>query len=127
MSYITEQEALDNVTEFASQTASDKARLLAQSEAYLRARNVKEYKDGTDVPQALKLACYEVINGIIAGQLYQGKKATVTSKTISAQSGTSVSKTFADGSEDLNVYEQLINELIAPFTKTQGAQWLDRI
>ena len=27
MSYITEQEALDNVTEFASQTASDKARL----------------------------------------------------------------------------------------------------
>ena len=127
MSYITEQEALANVTEFASQTASDKARLLAQSEAYLRARNVKEYKDGADVPQALKLACYEVIKGIIVGQLYQGKKATVTSKTISAQSGTSVSKTFADGSEDLNVYEQFIGELIAPFTKTQGAQWLDRI
>lgn len=127
MSYITEQEALDNVTEFASQTASDKARLLAQSEAYLRARNVKEYKGDADVPQALKLACYEVINGIIAGQLYQGKKATVTSKTISAQSGTSVSKTFADGSEDLNVYEQFISELIAPFTKTQGVQWLDRI
>ena len=127
MSYITEQEALDNVTEFANQTASDKARLLAQSEAYLRARNVKEYKDGTDVPQPLKLASYEVIRGIIAGQLYQGKEATVTSKTISAQSGTSVSKTFADGSEDLNVYEQFISELIAPFTKTQGAQWLDRI
>ena len=127
MSYITEQEALDNVTEFASQTASDKARLLAQSEAYLRARNVKEYKDDADVPQALKLACYEVIKGTIAEQLYQGKQATVTSKTISAQSGTSVSKTFADGSEDLNVYEQFIGELIAPFTKTQGAQWLDRI
>ena len=127
MSYITEQEALANVTEFASQTASDKARLLAQSEAYLRSRNVKEYKDGADVPQALKLACYEVIKGIIVGQLYQGKKATVTSKTISAQSGTSVSKTFADGSEDLNMYEQFISELIAPFTKTQGVQWLDRI
>ena len=127
MSYITEQEALDNVTEFASQTASGKARLLAQSEAYLRSRNIKEYTDGAEVPQPLKLASYEVIKGIIAGQLYQGKKATVTSKTISAQSGTSVSKTFADGSEDLNVYEQLIGDLIAPFTKTQGVQWLDRI
>ena len=76
MSYITEQEALDNVTEFASQTASDKARLLAQSEAYLRARNVKEYKDGANVPQALKLACYEVIRGVLSNDLYQGQSQT---------------------------------------------------
>ena len=125
MSYITEADALENIPDFATQ--SDKARLLAQSEAYLRSRNIKEYTDGAEVPQPLKLASYEVIKGIIAGKLYQGKKATVTSKTISAQSGTSVSKTFADGSEDLNVYEQLINDLIAPYIKAQGVQWLDRL
>lgn len=125
MSFITEQEALDNVPEFATQ--SDKARLLTQAKAYLRARNVKEYADDVEVPQDLKDASYEIIKGIIAGKLYQGKKATVTSKTVSAQSGTSVSKTFAEGSEDLNVYEQFINDLIAPYIKKAGAKMVYRV
>lgn len=125
MSYITEAEALENIPDFATQ--SDKARLLSQAKAYLRSRNVKEYADSADAPQDLKLASYEVIKGIIAGKLYQGKSAVVTSKTVSAQSGTSVSKTFADGSEDLNVYEQYINDLIAPYTKKAGVRMVLRI
>lgn len=125
MSYITEAEALENVPDFATQ--SDKARLLTQAEAYLRARNVQEFNDVTIVPKPLKDASYEVIKGIIAGKLYQGKSATVTSKTISAQSGTSVSKTFGEGSEDLNVYEQFIKDLIAPYTKKAGARMVMRV
>lgn len=127
MSFITEQEALDNVADFANQTASDKARLLAQAEAYLRARNIKEYEDATDVPMPLKLASYEVIKGIVAGQLYQGKSAIVASETVSAQSGTSVSTTYVEGSEDLNVYEQYINDLIGPYIKKAGAKMVFRV
>lgn len=124
MSFITEQEAIENVSDFATQ--SDKARLLSQAKAYLRSRNVKEYADSADVPQDLKLASYEVIKGIIAGKLYQGKSAVVTSETVSAQSGTSVSTTYAEGSEDLNVYEQYIIDLIAPYVKKAGARMVFR-
>lgn len=77
MSFVTETEVLENVPEFAGQSASDKARLLSQVDAYLRSRNVKEYLDTSMVPESLKLASYEIIRGILAGKLYQGKAAKV--------------------------------------------------
>ena len=126
MSYITEQEALDNVTEFASQTASDKARLLAQSEAYLRARNVKEYKDGVDVPQALKLACYEVIRGVLSNDLYQGQSQTVKREKVKADT-VETEEEFVDGSVALSATEQFILDLITPYAKSSGVQWMSRI
>ena len=126
MSYITEQEALDNVTEFASQTASDKARLLTQSEAYLRARNVKEYKDGADVPQALKLACYEVIRGVLSNDLYQGQSQTVKREKVKADT-VETEEEFMDGSVALSATEQFILDLITPYAKSSGVQWMSRI
>lgn len=126
MSYITEQEALDNVTEFASQTASGKTRLLAQSEAYLRARNVKEYKDGADVPQALKLACYEVIRGVLSNDLYQGQSQTVKREKVKADT-VETEEEFMDGSVALSATEQFILDLIAPYAKSSGVQWMSRI
>ena len=126
MSYITEQEALDNVTEFASQTASDKARLLAQAEAYLRARNVKEYKDGADVPQALKLACYEVIRGVLSNDLYQGQSQTVKREKVKADT-VETEEEFMDGSVALSATEQFILDLITPYAKSSGVQWMSRI
>jgi hypothetical protein len=125
MSYITEQEALDNVTEFASQTASDKARLLAQSEAYLRARNVKEYKDSADVPQPLKLACYEVIKGVLSNELYQGQSQALKRERVKGDT-VETEEEFQDGSTAINATEQYINDLIAPYTK-QSFAWLHRI
>ncbi len=125
MSYITEQEALDNVTEFSSQTASDKARLLAQAEAYLRARNVKEYKDGADVPQALKLACYEVIQGVLSNDLYQGQSQAVKREKVKADT-VETEEEFMDGSVVLSATEQFINDLIAPYAKSSGVQWVSR-
>lgn len=125
MSYITEQEALDNVTEFASQTASDKARLLAQSEAYLRARNVKEYKDDADVPQPLKLACYEVIKGVLSNDLYQGQSQALKRERVKADT-VETEEEFQDGSTSINATEQYINDLIAPYAK-QSFVWLNRL
>lgn len=127
MSFVTETEVLENVPEFTGQSISDKARLLFQVDAYLRSRNVKEYPDPSVVPVPIKLASYEIIKGILVGKLYQGKTATVVSKTVSAQPGTSVSKTFAAGSEDLNTYEQYILDLIKPYTKRSSVQFLKRI
>ena len=127
MSFITEQEAIENIEGFDALSDSDKARNLQMSETYLIARNVKPYDDSDDVPSPLKLASYEIIKGIMAGKLYQGKSQTVQSKTVSAQSGTSVSKTYAAGSEELNEYEQYINDLIYPYSKRVKVQILKRI
>lgn len=127
MPFITEQEAIDNVASFSALSVSDKARYLQMSETYLIVRNVKPYDDVKDVPEPLKLASYEIIRGIMAGKLYKGKSQTVQSKTVSAQSGTSVSKTYAAGSEELNEYEQYIDDLIKPFTKRAAVQFLKRI
>lgn len=82
MSFVTETEVLEHVPEFAGQSASDKARLLSQVDAYLRSRNVKGYLESSQVPEPLKLASYEIIRGILAGKLYQGRAATVVSKTV---------------------------------------------
>ena len=127
MPFITEQEAINNVNGFDALSSGDKARYLSQSEAYLIARNVKPYDDVELVPQPLKLASFELIKGIIAGKLYQGKAQVVQSKTVSATSGTSVSKTFVSGSEDINEYEQYVLDLIKPYTKRSNLQMLKRM
>ena len=127
MSFITQTEAETNVDGFSALSDSDKARYLAQSSAYLIARNVQDYSDVTLVPDVLKLASYEVIRGIMAGSLYQGKTQTLTSKEVSAQSGTSVKKSFADGSVELNAYEQYINDLIYPYASRPTVRFLRRL
>lgn len=127
MSFITQDEAEQNVTEFANQSDVNKARLLAQSEAYLLARNVKAFEDVTQVPKPLKLASYEIISGILANKLYQGKEQRLLGKTVSAQTGTSVSKTYSDQSDVVNAYEQYIADLIQPYVKRQIARPLRRL
>lgn len=127
MSFITQTEAEQNATEFANQSDANKARLLAQSEAYLIARNVKPFNDATQVPTALKLASYEIISGILANKLYQGKEQRLLGKTVSAQTGTSVSKTYSDQSDVINAYEQYIADLIQPYAKRQIARPLRRL
>ena len=126
MSFITEQEALDNVSDFAKESVSDKARLLAQAEAYLRARNVKEYKDSEGVPQALKLACYEVINGVLNGELYRGQSQALKREKVKADT-VETEEEYQDGSVALTATEQFINDLIAPYAKSSGVQLLGRI
>lgn len=127
MGFITEQEAEQALGEtWTSQTESDKARLLAQSEAYLIARNVKPYDDPDDVPEALKLASYEIIKGVINKQLYQGQAQELKAKTVKGGS-VEVSKTYQDGSYELNATEQYIQDLIKPYSKRQSVVFLKKV
>ncbi|MBG5894840.1 hypothetical protein [Providencia rettgeri] len=127
MGFITEQEAEQALGEtWTSQTESDKARLLAQSEAYLIARNVKPYDDPDDVPEALKLASYEIIKGVINKQLYQGQAQELKAKTVKGGS-VEVSKTYQDGSYELNATEQYILDLIKPYSKRLSVVFLKKV
>lgn len=127
MGFITEQEAEQALGEtWTRQTESDKARLLAQSEAYLIARNVKPYDDPDDVPEALKLASFEIIKGIINKQLYQGQSQELKAKTVKGGS-VEVSKTYQDGSYELNATEQYIQDLIKPYSKRSSVVFLKKV
>lgn len=127
MGFITEQEAEQALGEtWASQTVSDKARLLSQSEAYLIAKNVKPYDDLDDVPEVLKTASYEIIKGIINKQLYQGQSQELKAKTVKGGS-VEVSKTYQDGSYELNATEQYILDLIKPYSKRLSVVFLKKV
>lgn len=127
MGFITEQEAGQALGEtWTSQTESDKARLLSQSEAYLIARNVKPYDDPSEAPVTLKLASYEIIKGIVGKEIYQGKEQELKGKTVKAGSVES-SKTYQDGSYVMNATEQYIADLIKPYSKRHSVVFLKRM
>ncbi|WP_337077797.1 hypothetical protein [Acinetobacter pittii] len=116
MSFITEQEAIERVAGFDALSASDKADYLDKSEAYLLARNVKPYEDTTIVPKALKSASFEVIKGIMKGEIYQGQEQALKRKKVKADAVES-EKEYQDGSVKLSASEQFILDLIKPYCK----------
>ena len=126
MSFITEQEAIDNVEGFDALSDRDKARNLQMSEAYLIAKNVKPYNDVNDVPSALKLASYEIIKGIMAGDLYKGVEQALKRKRVKADTVES-EKEYQDGTVQLNATEQYILDLIKPYAKRPSVVMLRRM
>lgn len=116
MSFITEQEAIERVAGFNALSASDKADYLEKSEAYLLARNVKPYEDTTIVPKALKSASFEVIKGIMKGEIYQGQEQALKRKKVKADT-VETEKEYQDGSIKLSASEQFILDLIKPYCK----------
>lgn len=78
-------------------------------------------------PDAIKLAGAQVAKEAAAGNLYKSTQKEVLSKTVSAQSGTSVSKTYAEGSTDLSAGENFALALLAPWVKRSGTIMLKRI
>lgn len=125
MSFITEQEAIEHVQGFDALSASDKADYLQKAEAYLIARNVKPYDDVTQVPKALKTASYEIVKGIMKGELYQGQEQALKRKRVKAE--VESEKEYQDGSIKLNATEQYILDLIKPFTKRSSLFFIRRI
>ncbi|BBU19167.1 hypothetical protein BE1S18E01_26950 [Acinetobacter sp. BEC1-S18-ESBL-01] len=125
MSFITEQEAIERVAGFAALSDGDKADYLEKSEAYLLARNVKPYEDITTVPKALKTASYEVIKGIMKGELYQGQEQALKRKRVKAE--VESEKEYQDGSVKLNATEQYILDLIKPYCKRRSVIYIRRI
>ncbi|RSO00933.1 hypothetical protein [Acinetobacter pittii] len=126
MSFITEQEAIERVAGFDALSASDKADYLEKSEAYLLARNVKPYEDVTTVPKALKTASFEVIKGIMKGELYQGQEQGLKRKKVKADT-VETEKEYQDGSVKLSATEQYILDLIKPYCKRKSIFFVRKI
>ncbi|MDO7535011.1 hypothetical protein Q5113_05465 [Acinetobacter pittii] len=126
MSFITEQEAIERVAGFAALSEGDKADYLEKSEAYLLARNVKPYEDITTVPKALKTASYEVIKGIMKGELYQGQEQALKRKKVKADT-VETEKEYQDGSIKLSASEHYILDLIKPYCKRRSVIYIRRI
>jgi len=79
------------------------------------------------VPDAIKSAGAQVAKLAAAGKLYKNTQREVQSKTVSAQAGTSTSKTYVAGSVDRSTGENFALDLIAPWTRRAGTVMLKRI
>jgi hypothetical protein len=98
---------------------------VAMANAWLTAKINRPVADPT--PDAIKLAGAQVAKEAAAGNLYKATQKEVLSKTVSAQSGTSVSKTYAEGSTDLSAGENFALALLAPWVKRLGTIMLKRV
>ena len=79
------------------------------------------------MPDAIKSAGAQVAKLAAAGKLYKDTQREVQSKTVSAQAGTSTSKTYVAGSVDRLTGENFALDLIAPWTRRAGTVMLKRI
>jgi len=78
------------------------------------------------VPDAIVTAGAQVAKLAAAGQLYKDTQREVQSKSVSAQSGTSTSKTYVVGSVDRSAGENFALDLIAPWIRRSGTVMLKR-
>ena len=98
---------------------------VTMANAWLMAKINRPVADPT--PDAVKLAGAQVAKEAAAGNLYKATQKEVLSKTVSATSGTSVSKTYAEGSTDLSAGENFALALLVLWTKRSGVMMLKRI
>mgnify|MGYP001570503149 FL=1 len=78
------------------------------------------------VPAEIKTAGAQVAKEAAAGKLYTSTQKEVQSKTVSAQSGTSVSKTYVAGSADQSAGVNFALALLDPWIKRSGVMMLKR-
>ncbi|NIE73000.1 hypothetical protein F3J45_00780 [Pantoea sp. Ap-967] len=98
---------------------------VAMANAWLTAKIKRAVPD--PVPDAIVSAGAQVAKLAAAGQLYKDTQREVQSKTVSAQAGTSTSKTYVAGSVDRSTGENFALDLIAPWTRRAGTVMLKRV
>ncbi|KAA0995448.1 hypothetical protein FQ192_10405 [Pseudomonas sp. ANT_J12] len=98
---------------------------VAMANAWLTAKIKRAVPD--PVPAEIKTAGAQVAKEAAAGKLYTATQKEVESKTVSAQSGTSVSKTYVAGSTDFSAGENFALALLVPWTKRSGVMMLKRV
>lgn len=81
----------------------------------------------TPVPDAIVTAGAQVAKLAAEGKLYKDTQREVHSKTVSAQTGTSTSKTYVAGSVDRTTGENFALDLIAPWARRSGTVMLKRV
>ncbi len=79
------------------------------------------------VPDAIVTAGAQVAKLAAASKLYKDTQREVQSKTVSAQAGTSTSKTYVAGSVDRTAGENFALDLIAPWIRRPGTVMLKRV
>ena len=79
------------------------------------------------IPTEIKTAGAQVAKEAAAGNLYKATQKEVQSKTVSAQSGTSVSKAYVAGSTDQSAGVNFALALLDPWIKRSGVMMLKRI
>ncbi|MDN4497971.1 hypothetical protein QYE73_11870 [Pseudomonas mosselii] len=104
--------------------AGDAELAVAMANAWLSAKIKRLVPD--PVPDAIVTAGAQVAKLAAAGQLYKDTQREVQSKTVSAQAGTSTSKTYVAGSVDRSTGENFALDLIAPWTRRAGTVMLKR-
>ncbi len=105
--------------------AGDAVLAVAMANAWLTAKIKRAVSEV--VPDAITTAGAQVAKLAAEGKLYKDTQREVQSKTVSAQSGTSVSKTYVAGSSDLSGAENYALALIAPWTRRSGTVMLKRV
>ena len=105
--------------------SGDAVLAVAMANAWLTAKIKRTVPE--PAPDAIVSAGAQVAKLAAAGQLYKDTQREVQSKTVSAQSGTSTSKTYVAGSVDRTTGENFALDLIAPWTRRSGTVMLKRI
>ncbi|MCP6695863.1 hypothetical protein [Pseudomonas donghuensis] len=105
--------------------SGDAALSVAMANAWLTARIKRTVPD--PVPDAIVTAGAQVAKLAAENKLYKDTGKEVLSRTVSAQAGTSTSKTYAEGSVELSAAENFALDLIAPWVRRSGTVMLKRI
>ena len=98
---------------------------VAMANAWLTAKIKRTVPD--PVPDAIMSAGAQVAKLAAENRLYKDTGKEVLSKTVSAQAGTSTSKTYAAGSVERSAGENFALDLIAPWTRRSGTVMLKRV
>lgn len=98
---------------------------VAMANAWLTAKIKRTVPE--PVPDAIITAGAQVAKLAAEGKLYKDTQREVQSKTVSAQAGTSTSKTYVAGSVDRSTGENFALDLIAPWTRRAGTVMLLRV
>lgn len=105
--------------------AGDPVLAVTMANAWLTAKIKRVVPD--PVPTEIKTAGAQIAKEAAAGKLYPATQKEVQSKTVSAQSGTSVSKTYVAGSTDQSAGVNFALALLEPWIKRSGVMMLKRI
>lgn len=105
--------------------AFEPARAVLMANAWLSQRIRGDV--ASPVPQAILQAGAEIAREAAEGKLYQAAGREVTSQTVSAGGGVSVSKDYAAGSAALTAGESLALALIGPWTRRASTFPLYRV
>lgn len=105
--------------------AGDPVLAVVMANAWLTTKIKRAVPD--PVPTEIKTAGAQVAKEAAAGKLYTSTQKEVQSNTVSAQSGTSVSKTYVAGSADQSAGVNFALALLSPWIKRSGVMMLKRI